>query len=64
MQVLPEIQDLILQRASAREIRQKAVALGMKTLAADGWDKIEKGITTVEEVTRTTFDTLTHIEGG
>ncbi len=64
MQVFPEIQDLILRRASAREIRQKAVALGMKTLAADGWDKIEKGITTVEEVTRTTFDTLTHVEGG
>jgi type II secretory ATPase GspE/PulE/Tfp pilus assembly ATPase PilB-like protein len=64
MQVVPEIQDLILRRASAREIRQRAVALGMKTLAADGWDKIEQGITTVEEVTRTTFDTLTHVEGG
>jgi type II secretory ATPase GspE/PulE/Tfp pilus assembly ATPase PilB-like protein len=64
MQVLPEIQDLILRRATARDIRQQAVALGMKTLAADGWDKIEKGITTVEEVTRTTFDTLTHVEGG
>jgi type II secretory ATPase GspE/PulE/Tfp pilus assembly ATPase PilB-like protein len=64
MQVVPEIQDLILHRASARDIRQRAVALGMKTLAADGWDKIEKGITTVEEVSRTTFDTLTHVEGG
>jgi len=64
MQVLPEIQDLILRRATARDIRQQAVAMGMKTLAADGWDKIENGITTVEEVTRTTFDTLTHVEGG
>lgn len=64
MQVLPEIQDLILRRASAREIRQKAVMLGMKTLASDGWEKIEQGITTVEEVSRTTFDTLTHVEGG
>lgn len=64
MQVLPEIQDLILRRAPAREIRQKAVMLGMKTLAADGWEKIEQGITTMEEVSRTTFDTLTHVEGG
>ena len=62
LQVFPEIQDLILRRASARDIRQKAVALGMKTLAGDGWDKITQGITTVEEVTRVTFDTLTNVD--
>ena len=61
LQVLPDIQDLILRRASARDIRQKAVALGMQTLAADGWDKIIQGITTVEEVTRVTFDTLSSL---
>jgi type II secretory ATPase GspE/PulE/Tfp pilus assembly ATPase PilB-like protein len=58
----PEIQDLILRRVSARAIREKAVALGMKTLAEDGWDKIAEGMTTVDEVTRVTFDTLTNLE--
>ncbi len=62
LQVLPDIQDLILRRASARDIRQKAVALGMQTLAADGWDKIIQGVTTVEEVTRVTFDTLSNVD--
>ena len=62
LQVLPDIQDLILRRASARDIRQKAVALGMQTLAADGWDKIMQGVTTVEEVTRVTFDTLANVD--
>jgi len=62
LQVLPEIQDCILRRASARDIRQKAVELGMKTLAGDGWDKIIQGVTTVDEVTRVTFDTLTHAD--
>ena len=62
LQIFPEIQDLILRRASARDIRQKAVALGMKTLAADGWDKILEGVTTVEEVTRVTFDTLANVD--
>jgi type II secretory ATPase GspE/PulE/Tfp pilus assembly ATPase PilB-like protein len=58
----PALQDLILRRASARAIREKAVALGMKTLAEDGWDKIAEGVTTVDEVTRVTFDTLSSVE--
>ncbi len=62
LQVFPAIQDLILRRASARDIRQKAVEMGMKTLAGDGWDKIAEGVTTVDEVTRVTFDTLTNVE--
>jgi type II secretory ATPase GspE/PulE/Tfp pilus assembly ATPase PilB-like protein len=62
LQLFPEIQDMILRRASARDIRQKAVSLGMQTLAADGWEKIAQGITTVEEVTRVTFDTLTNVD--
>jgi type II secretory ATPase GspE/PulE/Tfp pilus assembly ATPase PilB-like protein len=34
----------------------------MQTLAADGWDKIVQGVTTVEEVTRVTFDTLSNVD--
>jgi len=50
------IRDLILQRASSRMIRDAArETQGMKTLWEDGVDKILKGITTIDEVSRTTF---------
>ena len=62
LQLTPPVQDLVLRRASARDIRQKAVELGMQTLAGDGWEKITEGITTVEEVTKVTFDTLSTVE--
>jgi len=62
LQLSPEIQNLIQKRVSARDIRRKAVELGMQTLAGDGWDKIAAGITTVDEVTRVTFDTLTNVD--
>jgi type II secretory ATPase GspE/PulE/Tfp pilus assembly ATPase PilB-like protein len=58
----PAIQDLIIRRASATEIRAQAIADGMKPLAGDGWDKIAQGVTTVEEVERVTFDTLAKVE--
>ncbi len=53
----PAIQDLVLNRTSASVIREAAVKEGMQTLAADGWDKVARGVTTVEEVERVTFDT-------
>jgi type II secretory ATPase GspE/PulE/Tfp pilus assembly ATPase PilB-like protein len=49
-----EISDLILARASAHQIRERADALGMKTLIDDGWEKVEQGRTTVEEIMRVT----------
>lgn len=52
--LVPEIQDLILARASGKQIRQKADELGMKTLYQDGWDKVNSGVTTVDEVMRVT----------
>jgi type II secretory ATPase GspE/PulE/Tfp pilus assembly ATPase PilB-like protein len=54
MPLVPEIQNLILAKASARAVREKADSLGMTTLGADGWDKVTKGITTAEEVLRVT----------
>ena len=48
------IQKLILNRASANEIKKEAVALGMKTLRQSGWDKVKGGITTLQEVIRVT----------
>jgi len=48
------IRPLILQRADASTLQRQAVGQGMKTLAADGWNKLAQGVTTVEEVLRLT----------
>ena len=48
------IKDLILGRADAGAIRARAVAGGMSLLRDDGWDKVRRGLTTVEEVLRVT----------
>jgi type II secretory ATPase GspE/PulE/Tfp pilus assembly ATPase PilB-like protein len=52
--MVPEIQDLILHKASAQAIRDAADRLGMATLGADGRSKAARGLTTLEEVTRVT----------
>lgn len=52
--VKDNIRDLILQRASANQIRQKAVENGMRTLREDGWEKVKRGLTTPAEVIRVT----------
>jgi type IV pilus assembly protein PilB len=54
MPVTPEIRELILDRASTSEIQRKAIEQGMLTLRQDGLIKIQKGITTIEEVLRET----------
>jgi general secretion pathway protein E/type IV pilus assembly protein PilB len=52
--LVPEIQSLILDRASAAQIREAADALEMPTLADDGLAKVAQGVTTIEEVLRVT----------
>ena len=49
-----EIRDMILGRATANQIRAKAMALGMRTLRQDGWEKVKEGRTTPGEVIRVT----------
>jgi general secretion pathway protein E len=49
-----EIRRLIVEKASAHVIRQKAVGLGMNSLRQDGWAKVRDGVTTVSEVIRVT----------
>ncbi|MEW6740390.1 MAG: type II secretion system ATPase GspE [Nitrospirota bacterium] len=49
-----EIRQLILDKASADIIRQKAISQGMLTLRECGWQKVREGITTVKEVLRVT----------
>ena len=48
------IRPLILGRAAASTIAQKAIEQGMRTLRVDGWNKVMAGRTTIEEVLRVT----------
>jgi type II secretion system protein E len=48
------IRPLILSRAPATTIAQKAIEEGMRTLRVDGWNKVKAGRTTIEEVLRVT----------
>jgi type IV pilus assembly protein PilB len=56
MPVKEELKELILQGASAAEIKREAIRLGMSTLRQTGINKIEQGLTTIEEVLRVTFE--------
>ena len=56
-EVLPvgdEIRDLVMRRATVKEIKDKAISLGMRTLREDGIQKVKDGVTTVDEVLRVT----------
>ena len=56
MVVTEAIRAMILERASAGEIRRRAAAQGMKSLREDGWRLIRTGKTTLAEVLRVTKD--------
>jgi type IV pilus assembly protein PilB len=55
MPMSEEVRDLVLNGASASEIKRCAVALGMKTLRQSGIQKLREGQTTVGEVVRVTM---------
>jgi type IV pilus assembly protein PilB len=54
MAMSPELRRQVLRGASVAEIRDQAVSEGMLTLRMDGIKKIEKGVTTLEEVVKET----------
>jgi type II secretory ATPase GspE/PulE/Tfp pilus assembly ATPase PilB-like protein len=56
MPVTEEIRQLILERASAGQIRKVATKQGMESLRGDGWRLVREGRTTIEEVLRVTKD--------
>jgi type IV pilus assembly protein PilB len=56
MALSPEIRRMILRGSSVAEIRDQAVAEGMLTLRMDGMKKIERGVTTLEEVVKETAE--------
>jgi type IV pilus assembly protein PilB len=54
MFMTPALRKLILQNVGAVEIRDAAVDGGMLTLRMDGWLKVMKGVTNLEQVVRET----------
>ena len=55
MPMSEELRDLVLNGASANEIKRCAMGLGMKTLRQSGLNKLKEGVTTIEEVVRVTM---------
>jgi type IV pilus assembly protein PilB len=54
LHVTEGIKKMIIGRASADDLKKKALEEGMKTLRVDGIDKVKLGMTTVEEILRVT----------
>jgi type IV pilus assembly protein PilB len=55
MVLTDSLRELILKGASAIQLREQAIAEGMKTLREDGILKVLEGITTVDELLRVVF---------
>jgi general secretion pathway protein E len=56
LQVTEEIRRLAIRNASGAEIKQAAIAQGLRTLRDDGAQKVLSGLTTIEEVMRVTAE--------
>jgi type IV pilus assembly protein PilB len=54
MNMTPKLRKMIMQNAGAADIGHAAVSEGMLTLRMDGWLKVIKGITTLDQVVRET----------
>jgi type IV pilus assembly protein PilB len=57
MPMSPALRRMIMQGASADELREQAIKEGMLTLRMDGLVKVSRGITTLEEVIKETAAT-------
>jgi len=49
-----EVKNMIVAKKSANEIKKAAISSGMRVLIDDGLEKVQKGITTIEEVLKVT----------
>ncbi|HKN19272.1 MAG TPA: type IV-A pilus assembly ATPase PilB [Dissulfurispiraceae bacterium] len=56
MKVRDEMKELILQGASASDIKKEAIRLGMVTLRRSGIQKVLDGTTSIDEILRVTFE--------
>jgi len=52
MEMNAELAELVAKRATHGQIREAAIASGMKTLAQDGFRKVLDGLTTVDDLVR------------
>jgi type II secretory ATPase GspE/PulE/Tfp pilus assembly ATPase PilB-like protein len=52
--VTEPLRKMIMQKRDGSELKQCAIAEGMETLRQDGWRRVAKGNTTIEEVVRVT----------
>jgi type II secretory ATPase GspE/PulE/Tfp pilus assembly ATPase PilB-like protein len=50
----PEVRELIIHRAPSDRIVSAAKQAGLRLLREDGWQKVRCGLTTPEEVVRST----------
>lgn len=55
MPIKDEIREMILEGASANEIKKTTIRLGTKTLRMSGLTKVKDGVTSIEEILRVTF---------
>jgi type IV pilus assembly protein PilB len=55
MVVGQEIQEFILNGASAAEVKRESIRLGMRTMRMSGITKLKEGVTSIEEVVRATI---------
>jgi len=53
-EVNEDFKQLIVDKASANVLKRAARKAGMKTLREDGWEKVRRGLTSIEEVMRVT----------
>jgi general secretion pathway protein E/type IV pilus assembly protein PilB len=58
MPVTEEIRAMTMERASVDRVRRKAMQQGMRSLRDDGWRLVRAGVTTIQEVVRSTKDEL------
>jgi len=56
MPLKDELKELVLTGASASELKNESIRLGMRTLRMSGLSKLQEGITTLEEVLRCTMN--------
>jgi general secretion pathway protein E/type IV pilus assembly protein PilB len=63
MMVTDEVRSLILENASAPELRKVASRQGMKSLREDGFRQLLDGRTTVQEILRVTKDEMFDVSG-
>lgn len=50
--ITSDVREMIVREAHEDELRKKAISDGMITMFMDGLEKVERGITTIEEILR------------